>query len=191
VRCAPSNARELRELRPTTVGFIGAAYRPTPDTGVGAALGIGFESSTYTVNKEDDERDPTQRENYQLGVFYHRYLMADSAFFLGIGADTNQTTYTFDERTNTYSSANKTYADVEYDVRTTRIGMPLGWAWIWEEGFTIILDIGPRLEIAKSGSYDDDGEDEDVDVDRRDDYVDRLTGRVISFGASGIIGYSF
>jgi hypothetical protein len=193
--CAPTNAREIRELRPTSVGLLGVAYRPNGDHAVGlvgGAIGTSLPAAPIGADADDqEERDTKLRSSASIGAFYHYYPMADSAFFVGAGFTHSSQSYSFNERTNSYSDSNKDTTKVKFSSKATWIGVPLGWGWIWENGFTLILDLGPRVRVGYSKSYSDDGEDDDVDTDRRDDYVEDLDGRKFTVGGGGLIGYSF
>ena len=71
--------------------------------------------------------------------------------------------------------------------------MPVGFAWIWESGFSLTLDVGPRARVSRTAEVTRDGHDEGVSAKERSstlNTLDSLEPR-ITYGGAGIIGWSF
>lgn len=71
------------------------------------------------------------------------------------------------------------------ELRPTTLGL-LGGMY---NGLTLLLDFGPGFRVAHSKSYAEAGAN--VDESKREDYREDVENKSVSFGGSGIIGYSF
>jgi len=116
-----------------------------------------------------------------------------SAFFVGIGGSLHRATYRFAEDTETSTNLAPSSTDVSYDVNSSYVGVPAGWAWIWESGFSLGLDFGPRFRVRREIAYRNDGTTGGVDSEKRDNTVATLDSleRPVNWGGTGIIGWSF
>jgi len=192
VRCAPDNAREIRELRPTTAGWLGGEYRPDGSMGFGLTGDYSRQASLDVFGllpTASKDRQPEILGGYALNAFYHHYIWDTSAFFWGAGLGYMNSRYKWRERTNAYTDASKSYTEVKYDDAATYLRVPLGWNWIWNNGITLLLDFGPSFRITHQTSWPEAGTD--VDQSRRNDFRDDVASPSFRFGGSGLIGYSF
>ncbi len=204
--CAPSNAAAIRKDRSLTLGLPGASYRPSGQIAVGATGGYTSEQKTTVDNNKTgfasvvsnkDENPDSQRElvmsSYSINPFLQYFLWDTSAFFIGAAASFNRANYQFDEQTVDSTSLNPQYGEVNYETKSTYVGVPIGWAWIWTPGFSLTLDFGPRARISRSTTVTQDGSSKNVSSNERDktiDTIDSLEPRY-TLGGSGIIGWSF
>src|SRR5688500_11502271 len=165
--CAPNNAKEIRELKPTTLGLIGGEYRPDGTKAFGLTGSysgpVEMDADAYVDDEDDEDRELELKNSFGVSAFYHHYIWETSAFFVGAGLSHESVRYEFQERTTAYTEDDETYADVEYSDAATYVRVPLGWNWIWDNGITLLLDFGPGFRVAQTTSLDDDGEDQGVD----------------------------
>jgi hypothetical protein len=200
--CAPSRAKMVREQRNTTIGLLGASYRPTGNVGIGVAGGaakndieIDREKKSYASNKTEDANIREMKEtSTTVSPFVHFYPWETSAFFWGAGVNFTKNRFQFDEEKEGSTSLAPAFTGVTYESTATDIHVPLGWHWIWENGVTVMLDFGPSATVAYSGRYTNDGGDDGVNAAQRDQSVealDRAKKGGLRFAGSSIIGYSF
>ena len=200
--CAPSRAKMVREQRNTTIGLLGASYRPNGNIGVGVAAGaskdnveIDREKKSYATKSTDDIDTRKMAETSStVSPFVHYYPWETSAFFTGVGANIIKRTYSFDEEKDGSTTLAPSYTEVQYNVSATELHAPLGWNWIWENGITLMLDFGPSMTVAYSGKYADDGSGNGVNSGARDQSVsalDRAKRGGLRFAGASLIGYSF
>ena len=142
---------------------------------------------------DSEERDVTVANLGGLGLFYHYYPWETSAFFLGGAASWESSKVKFEERTREYTATSKECVEVGFRKKSLRIGAVVGWFWIWENGFSLLLDLGPRIRVQHYRSFTDNGESDNVDQSRRDDFVDQINGLSVFLGGipSRMLGYSF
>ena len=207
VGCAPNNARAIREDRSFTLGLPGVAYRPNGSVALGTTIGSskdkqklntaedGIEAVTNKASDENKvafEREVEGR-SFTVSPFFHYYPWDDSAFFIGLGGSYTSTKYTYAEETEGSTALAPTFTEVAYNSNTSYVGAPIGWAWIWENGITVSLDFGPRVLVSQSGSYKNDGLAGEVNEEKRDRTTEVIESveSPVTFGGSGIIGYSF
>lgn len=197
--CAPSQAEAIREERPVSIGYPAAAYRPNGKVAVGVGLDptVGQEMKVkdtssgglaLTGNNSDDVQDVKVRTE-AVSPFVHYYPWATSAFFVGAGLEVARSRYNFEEDRTDGGTTN-----VSYETTGTYLGVPAGWAWIWDNGFSLFFDLGPRWRVREASRFNDSGEDENVNVSERDDMVDdldELFANRVRFGGSSMIGFSF
>lgn len=205
--CAPTNAAAIRQDKSLTLGLPGASYRPTGKVGVGVTGGHVAKQKTTIDNTKTgfgsvvsataDENPGAQREveasTYTVSPFLQYFPWDTSAFFIGAGATFNRAYYHFDEATVDSTSLNPQYGEVNYETRSTYVGVPVGWAWIWTPGFSLTLDFGPRARVSRTTNVSRDGSQNEVSSKERDktiETIDSLEPRY-SWGGSGIIGWSF
>lgn len=211
VGCAPQRANAVRDDKPLTVGLVGVSYRPTGKIGLGTTYaGSGetnekmSESSSgaggiISFNSKPDENETSYKErdvktSYSvISPFAHYYPIDTSAFFVGVGASILSARSKFDEHTTGSTSLAPEYTEVEYKTNATYVSVPVGWAWIWESGFSLSLDFGPRFRVNASSSYGNDGSAGSVAADKRDASKEYLDNRVpvMAIGGNSIIGWSF
>jgi hypothetical protein len=208
--CAPERARAVREDKSLTLGLPGASFRPTGKISIGTTLGYAHRAKTTINNTEtgmgaiditpDDDSadlDEDERELYTSNVtvspFVHVYPWDSSAFFFGGGISYSKSNYRFSEERMDSTALAPTYTDVAYDSTSTYVGVPVGWAWIWESGFSLTLDVGPRFRVSRTQEMRDDGEASGVNSQSRDRTVETIDSleNPVTLGGSGIIGWSF
>lgn len=209
--CAPSRAKAIREDKLVTVGYPGAVFRPNGKIAVGATfaamtdhkggmedatsgpgvLGISSRSAEQRKEISDDKRE-VKHSLFALHPSVMYFPKDDSAFFIGAGGSYMSSKYKFSEETSGFTSLAPSYADIEYETKATYIGVPVGWAWIWENGVSLTLDVGPRVRMSRSTTYSDDGAAASVDPKKRDQ-----TAKLLDTGESRVglgslfFGYSF
>ena len=201
--CAPNKARQIREMRPVTVGLpIGAMYRPTGDIALGAAYGRMIKDN-YKVDTEQKrvnaEGKEEELEEFNAKInssvfrpYVHYYPWADSAFFLGIGLDVRRSIYKVEENAESELGALGGEKDLEYDVSTQRVRIPVGWSWIWGNGISLLMDLGPRVAVQQSGSDSEEAETTSANTRRADTLSDldsEEQGAIIE--PVFLLGYSF
>ena len=193
-RCAPDNASEVRELKPESVGLLGFIHHPDGEKAYGITGDYSKNSSVensglYTII--DPERSAKITNQWQVSLFYHHYPWKTSAFFAGIGFDYMAHDLQWQEQTNAYTAANPTRTQVQYGDRALYFRIPLGWAWIWNSGFTLMFDFGPGFRLYRGTRWINDGTAGNVDTGSRDDFANHVGDQVFKFGGSGLIGWSF
>lgn len=206
--CAPSRAKAVREDKSLTLGYVGMSYRPTGKISVGTTYSGSAETTSkmtdvsdgmggLTVSSGRNETAYADRDvktSYSvISPFVHYYPSDTSAFYIGLGASLYSSRSEFGEETANSTTLAPEYTDVDYQTKANYIGAPVGWAWIWESGFSFSLDFGPRFRVDQSTSYGNDGSSSDVDAAKRDETKDYLDSRrpVVAMGGNGIIGWSF
>lgn len=170
--CAPSKAMAVRQQKPVTVGFVGAAYRPTGMTDIGVEFGLDNTLDTsVTRTGADGSKLPEKRDvsvTTRSGALYvHRYIWDTSAFYWGLGVGRAESLSRFSESKTGSTSAAPLFTPVAYETSATYINAPIGWNWIWENGFTLKLDTGPRFAVAKASKFRNDGGTEVNEEERR------------------------
>lgn len=205
--CAPTNAEAIRKDKSLTLGLPGASFRPSGSVGIGFTGSHTAEQKTTVDNSKSgfasitavkkDENPDAQREvtasTYSISPFVQYFPFATSAFFVGAGATFNRAYYKYDEETVDSTSLNPQYGEVNYETRSTYVGVPVGWAWIWTPGFSLTLDFGPRARITHTSAVSRDGSAQNVSSNERDkttQTIDSLEPKY-TLGGSGIIGWSF
>ncbi len=182
--CAPERAEALRAEKSLTLGVYGASYRPTPKVGIGATGNYANREKTTvntqergiaTITKQYSISPNTYESNREIEVTHWRFdpfvqyfPWSTSAFFLGVAGRFDRATYRFDEETQGSTSLAPAYTDVTYDVDSVYVGVPAGWAWIWESGFSLGMDFGPRFRVQTAVDYRNDGTSGGVNSDKRD-----------------------
>jgi hypothetical protein len=190
--CATDDAAKLRAEKPIEVGLLGGMYRPDDNKGFGLAANveksIPAPTSFFDTDK-NEEKDPEIVQATEFNLFYHHYPWETSAFFVGASAVQRESTFKFDEP----RTAGGGDEEIKFTNKSTYVGVPLGWSWIWDNGISLLLDLGPRYKVSEERTFSNDAEDE-VSSTSRDDTVNDLEGKYLpklSIGAAGLIGYSF
>lgn len=208
--CAPERAEAIREDKSLTLGLPGASYRPTGKLGVGVtgsyghrekmtvntkergvtALAVNFDTNRPSTLEGDKEIDASHTT---INPFVQYFPWSTSAFFVGVGGSFYHATYRFEEETEGSTNLAPSYTGVSYDINSTYIGVPAGWAWIWESGFSLGLDFGPRFRVNRDIAYRNDGASSGVNRGKRDETVATIDSleRPVNWGGTGIIGWSF
>jgi len=200
--CAPSRAKIVREQRNTTIGLLGASYRPNGNIGVGISASgakdeveVDREKKSYANSKSDDANVQMIAETSSMvSPFVHYYPWDTSAFFVGAGANFTKSRYQYEAEKEGSTTLAPAYTEVNYEVSATDLHMPLGWNWIWENGITLMLDFGPSTTVAYAGRYSNDGGDGGVNATQRDESIAALDSAkkgAVRFSLGSIIGYSF
>ncbi len=207
--CAPEHASKVRQDKSLTLGLPGVSYRPNGKIGVGVTAGAASNQKQTVDNSKtglssvigssndanSDEADQRQVVSsfVQISPFVQYFPWDTSAFFVGVGGTYYRGSYKFNEEKVDSTSLNPQFAEVDYQTRSNYIGVPLGWAWIWESGFSLTLDFGPRARVSRSAELTKDGKDEGVSSSERDKTVSTIDSLEpkYTYGGSGIIGWSF
>lgn len=208
--CAPERARAVREDKSLTLGLPGASFRPNGKISIGSTIGYSNKAKTTIDNSDkgmgavvitpsndgdpgaEDERD-LYTSNLTVSPFVHYYPWDSSAFFFGGAVSYSKTSYKFAEERMDNTTLAPSYTDVSYDSTSMYVGAPVGWAWIWESGFSLTLDFGPRFRVNRNEAMKENGDSDNVNARSRDktlETIDSLESPV-AIGGSGIIGWSF
>ena len=208
--CAPERAAAVRQDKALTLGLPGASFRPNGKISIGSTIGYANKAKTtidntengmgaivITPSKDDDAAAEDERELYtsylNVSPFVHYYPWDSSAFFFGGAVSYNKTSYRFAEERMESTSLAPSYTDVSYDSTSMYVGAPVGWAWIWESGFSLTLDFGPRFRVNRNQAMKEDGEADGVNRQTRDKTIETIDSleSPIALGGSGIVGWSF
>ena len=200
--CAPERAMAIRQDKSLTLGLPGASFRPNGKVGIGSTFAWGTSDSTVTPKAQDgttlvstpaNDRLVTTKET-QISPFVQYFPWDTSAFFVGAGASYRMSKLSYDETRTGSTGLAPSYTGVAYNRNSTYASVPLGWAWIWNSGFSLTFDFGPRVRVSQSTSYTKNGAGDGVDADQRDRTV-KAINQSESFanlgGGSGMIGWSF
>lgn len=208
VHCAPQRARAIRDDKLVSVGYPGVAFRPTGKVAVGSTFSWGFDVKakmdeasqnlgvlTSSAPKDEeaaaDERELTYSYS-SINPFVQVFPWDDSAFFVGIGASLVRSSYYVEEETIGSTALAPTTTGIGYKTKSSYVGVPIGWAWIWENGLSLTADLGPRFRVGRDAELTEDGSASDVDIAKRDATVEKLDAveRPVHFGGL-FLGYSF
>jgi len=186
-RCATDNAAAVRQDRPFSIGILGAGYRPHADIGMGLHGSVSQDSPAPADSSKFDERKMKER-GQSIGFSFVTFPWKTSAFCFGLGVNTGKGKVSFDADV-VGSSTEKTR--VEFNRSMTYVGVPVGWYWIWENGFTFFLNFGPNYRVAHKTSLTKDG-GLTVDAAQRDDFISSIEdAKRVAWGYYGLMGYSF
>lgn len=202
--CATDSAQKMRTDKSTTVGIWGGAYRPNGKVGVVADVsGMVSRSSTdqHVSEKGEVETGKSKQSNLQeiktveshkFDVGLHLYPFAKSAFFYGLGFQRKTRETRFDGENVGSSLTTPSFSNVEMSDDITSVGPSVGWDWIWTNGITLLLDVGPRIEASKSRNVKTQDSSQ-IDTSRRDKMIKKIdNSRGFSlFEPRLILGYSF
>jgi hypothetical protein len=204
--CATDQAAKQRSSKPATVGIWGGAYRPTGNVGVVADLAGAVSPETdkghfasdgsVEMKKSDDPNTQSisTRQSGKIDVGVHIYPMQTSGFFYGLGASKRKKTTSFDTPNVGSSLTNPSYSNVAVTDDIYAVGPSIGWDWIWPNGISALLDLGPRWDVNKSRSVDEATFNaSNIDAPQRDKLLKKIDNN------SGfslitprlIVGYSF
>ncbi len=186
--CAPTQAFKIREDRPVTLGLVAAMVRPNGNHSLGLSYGANKTSSEEDIkgNKvaglvSTPSTEATLKETSEgshIALNYHYYPWQTSAFFIGMGVEGHRNKYT--NKLISGTDANQADELVEINNSTsTSVSIPMGWAWIWGNGFTFVLDLGPRLKVSEKFK-EEAGPLQDL----------RNKGN-LTIGGGAVLGYSF
>lgn len=200
--CCTDQAAKVRAARPATVGAWGVAYRPTSNAGVVADLNgaMGRVTSetklksdpTSSTTSTEDRKFTTTSRRYDLGA--HFYPSQKSAFYYGFGGEYLDRTTNFASFTTTSSLANPETTPVVFNDKVVSVGPSVGWDWIWENGVSVLMDMGSRITVSRNRTIVDDGTDGNVSTADRDatqSKIDKDINGLKLLSARLILGYSF
>ena len=174
--CAPRHAHQLRLDNPVTLGYLGGMYRPnaTQTLGMLAEERRGTEVSFA----EDTQVRVDAYRSQQLSVVYHWHPSKVSAFFVGGSLDMGRHVYEASDLVwNTARGQFQTVFQTSWRSVSLTLGVPVGFTWIWNSGFTMSLDIGPRLKFYERSNGQA--------------YSHAERDRFARWGGIGLLGYSF
>lgn len=198
---APERAKAIREDKALTLGLpLGAIYRPNGKIGLGTGYS-GFQtkekakpeaSSDLTLDASSKtERELSGRET-DINAFIQYFPWDTSSFFFGAGATYRKSKLSYQE-TVAGSTLTEDSTNVSLERTSTSVGVPVGWCWIWQPGFTFQLAATPSVVASRKTTLSDDGTDGNVDQEQRDRTLKGLAKNqgVLSVSAGLLIGWSF
>lgn len=205
--CATDQAAKVRNDKPATVGIWGGAYRPNGNVGVVTDLAgaVTHETDYKHVDENGDikqkrgdkpvSQNIRTRNSQKIDLAVHVYPSAKSAFFYGIGASKRKQTSDIDSPNMGSSLASPSYSNVQVSDDIVAVGPSIGWDWIWPNGVTLLMDLGPRWDVSKSRKISNpDGESAaKLDVEARDKLLKKIDNDsgVSLIQPKLILGYSF
>jgi hypothetical protein len=203
--CATDQAAKVRTDKPVTAGVWGIGYRPNASIGAVANLqGVVSKNTTYTHSDEQNKiklgraKLSTQTQyktvtskHFDLGV--HAYPWQKSAFFYGVGVQSKERKTQFDSPNNDYTLENRSLSQVDLQDRVIGVGPAVGWDWIWPNGMSVMLDLGPRWEVSKSRSVKDSSNGKSINTLLRDASIKKLdeSQTINILDPKLILGYSW
>ncbi len=198
--CATSNAQKVRENRNLTATVFtapGAIYRPNGKVGMGAVFQSYRKKNDKILHSAENSKEFgsdqfTTNETKSRGVdtFLHYYPWSTSAFFFGLGlkSTTSQYSLAVDNQGTTLNEAD---TNLEYSSKTTKVKVPVGWSWIYENGFSLLFDMGLKVAANEVSSTSSKGEA--IDSKRQKMLVEDLSrdSKGTLFEPIVTLGYSF
>jgi hypothetical protein len=198
--CATSNAQKVRENRSVTATIFtapGAIYRPNGHVGIGAVYQSYKRKNDKILHSPENAKvfgsdEFTTNETRSRGVdtFVHYYPWSTSAFFFGLGLKSTASEYSLAVN-NEGTTLNESDTNFKYSSKTTKVKVPVGWSWIYENGFSLLLDMGLKVATNEVSSTNVKGEA--IDTERQ-----KLLTEDLSSDSKGTIfepiftlGYSF
>ena len=115
-------------------------------------------------------------------------------FFYGIGGSRRKSDTNFDSPSVGSSLTNPSYSNVQVSDEIYAVGPSIGWDWIWSNGITALLDLGPRWDVSKSRNIKEDGDGvSNVDIAQRDKLLKKIDNNsgINLIEPRLIVGYSF
>lgn len=198
--CAPMHAAKVRKSKPVSIGLVGASVRVSENIDVGASYKGGDIETTKkmetTVASDNStlERDYNYSSTSYVLPYVRYYPWKTSAFFIGAAAYQNTDRYNFKTINNGEIGLAEDATAEEYNIKTTHMVIPFGWAWIWESGFTFGLDLSIDYRVKGATEISNNSSINRADVENVVANIDENYGNTIGLSsASGtsIIGYSF
>lgn len=205
--CATDQAAKVRSDKPATVGIWGAAYRPTANVGVVGNLSglVSAETNhqhvdeTGEIKSEKSDEPGAQniksRGSQKVDLGLHLYPSQKSAFFFGIAANKRKNQTEFETPNEGSSLASPSFSNVQVSDDIIAVGPSVGWDWIWTNGVSLLVDVGPRWDVSRKREVTDDStQSNKVDVDQRDKLlkkIDNSSGLGTLLYPQLILGYSF
>lgn len=198
--CATNNAQKVRESRSLTATILmspGAIYRPNGRVGIGAVYSAN-RTENDSINHSDasskefgeDSFNAKESRSREVDAFVHYYPWSTSAFFMGVGFQNKTAEYSVavDQNVSTLEEAD---ANLKYSSRVTKVKVPVGWSWIYENGFSVLFDLGPTISVKEQGTVS--GTANNQPSTRKDLLVKDLARDSKGAFLDGIItlGYSF
>ena len=159
--CATNNAQKVRESRSVTATILmspGAIYRPNGHVGIGAVYSANRAKNDTVAHSDvsskefgEDSFKTQETRSKGLDAFVHYYPWSTSAFFMGVGFknETSEYSVAVDQNVATLEEAD---SNLKYSSRVTKVKVPVGWSWIYENGFSVLFDFGPVVSVKEQGS---------------------------------------
>lgn len=206
--CATDQAEKLRSERSVSIGsdlslsVLGGQYRAksNPNLGFDVAVsrsvhGIGYSEISNPGNLFSNALNDALRNvkvtGYTVDGGVSWFPFSNSAFRTGLHLSVEQAQTVFSALLKD-STSSAELPRVTYDRQAVYVGIPVGWHWLWDNGITWGLDVGPRLRLTSKKTIENDG-GPTADAADRDKYIaDAEDRRKVLFG--GLItylGYSF
>lgn len=209
--CATDKAGQLRQDRPITLGYLGGSYRLQHNIDVGATIDIGSKLdfvydkdkenvylgafSNLAIGPEKDDSLTIRNVEYKtkpsLNIFARYYIWDQSAFFVGGAYTYKQEVFKY----NTLQTGETTYSNkvvkIEDSFNDHLLSIPVGWAWIWENGFSLGISTGPAIRIKGSTTTSASSDYNESDAKWVQDRHTRETFQFLGAESVGVIGYSF
>lgn len=221
--CATNQSAKVRGQRPVTIGLgtsgMGAMYRPTDSLAVGAASGGSSSSSTDLAITSASNQKALGVDTYTIDesqtnvttVYGHYFPWNDSAFYMGLSVKQQQDSFIYQVAGESGFSAapqktggnldgaatnlSSPLAQVSLDTSSVQIKLPVGWSWIWQNGISLMLELGgPVIYFDQRSDYSLDGKSENVDEKKRDIITSVVVddvGKDSAISPLLNIGYSF
>lgn len=204
--CATDQAAKQRADKPATVGIWGGAYRPSAIFGLVTDVSGAImpetrrnhvdEEGTIKDGKNDEKnaQNIKTRESQKIDLGVHIYPSQKSAFFFGIAANKRKQQTDFDSPNVGSSLANPSYSNIQVSDDVIAIGPAVGWDWIWPNGVSFLMDLGPRWDVTRSRNMNEpDSESSQVDTTQRDKLLKKLDNRSggMLIEPRAILGFSF
>lgn len=199
--CASDQAASLREAKPNQLGIANYGYlrRLSSNQAAGLTFDAGSGQAFYMkaatedgewLTSEDEGKDP-KISHFNVNFFAHHYPWETSAFFVGLGYAYKEQDFSFKEPLSEDATQK---IKIKYTDMASYVGVPLGWAWVWDRGFSLTLDFGPRWRVSHRRHIEESGMDQ-VNLTSRDDTMDELEetyiGRSELGGGTMLLGFSF
>jgi hypothetical protein len=198
--CATSNAQKVRENRSLTATVFtapGAIYRPNGHVGVGAVYQSYRRKNDKILHSPEnakefgtDEFATNETKSKGVDTFLHYYPWSTSAFFFGLGLKSTTSAYSL-AVSKEGTSLNDADSNLEYSSKTTKVKVPVGWSWIYENGFSLLFDMGLKVATNEVSSTNSKGEA--VDSKRQKMIIEDLSrdSKGTLFEPILTLGYSF
>jgi hypothetical protein len=160
--CATTGAEKIRAQKSVTAAVfptIGAIYRPTAKIGIGATISASVRENDELTHSEENMKDfgsetfnVKESKSRGTNAFLHYYPWSTSAFFLGAGVKSESKNYSLAVSNDGTTLDSISPVNMTYSASVKKIRVPLGWNWIYESGFSMLLDIGPNVAVTETAT---------------------------------------